>query len=97
MSKTPKPETARKPKTAADDGGTGTATAPRPTGRKPINLEQYQLRLSDVDRAAWEAKAGAAGMNLSQWIRWTCAAACAANARAVSVEFTTSYPVSLAT
>lgn len=42
-------------------------------GRPHSGLDQnYQLRFTSEDRAAWEAKAKEARLTLSQWIRMTC-------------------------
>lgn len=53
--------------------------------------ETMQLRLTTEDRNAWEAKATASGMSLSQYIRFAVMTAAGGKAAVISVEFATAY------
>lgn len=62
-------------------------------GRRSLNLEEFlQLRLSPEDRDVWQKIADDSRMQLSQWIRYTCAKAAGGEVIPVSVEFKTVYP-----
>jgi len=66
----------------------------KPVGRpRPIEYgDQYQLRLTEEDRARWTTLAENSGMTLAQWIRYHCAMAAGGKVRIVSAEFVVSYP-----
>lgn len=56
------------------------------------SLDNYQLRLSDEDRAAWSECASRAGLTLAHWIRLVCTWAAGGSAKIVRAEFTVTYP-----